>query len=1549
MNFYENRQSSRSRSQMLRTSVAVAAIVIAGAAVAAPPQYITTPISADGTAVGPAAVNINTGLGVAPVVATNNGTVTIVSGSVSTESSLESRSWGLLARNGGVIDAAVMVQTAGDRGHAVQAGANGTSSEIYDGSTAGVVNLLAGTNVITDGDYAVGLHALDGSVINADGISVTTHGANSPGAHAESNSTVNISGSYLLTNANGAHGLLANNDRAGATGGQVVANGTDVTTYGDAAHGAVSEKSGSVITFSDGMIATQGLNSFGVLARDGGQFVGTDLRVLAMNSGSHGVQAGVNVVGSVNYGEGGGNVQLTGGRVGTGGTSSVSLSAVDGGRISASDVVVHAGGDHSIGVHANSLSQVDFQGGVIDTYGVNGHGIHASNNHDGGTGGVVNASGAEVHTRGAWAHGVYATGAGSEVNLDQVGVKTQGERGYGLLADAGGVISGSADILTSGLKAHGVQAGRNGTSNPAYGENGGDVFLAASSVETRGAQSVGLHAVDGGKIGTSSSSVATSGHSAFGAHAESLSSIEMAGGQVATSGTAAHGVVANNDKVGAAGGLAVLNGVAVAASGAGAHGLLAENGARITTVGGTVATGGENGFSVYANSHSQIDVTGTAVSTSGGDSFGIHASNHLGGATGGTVNATGASVQTQGAWSHGVYATGTGSQVALAQVSVKTEGERGYGLLADAGGVISGGVNILTTGLKAHAVQAGRNGTSNPDYGLNAGEISLVSSSIVTQGNQSSGLHAVDAGTISFDGSNITTSGEAAYGAHAESQSTIRITAGQIATSGALAHGVVANNDRIGAIGGAVQLTGVAISTSGDGAHGILSENGGSVSLQGGSVVATGSNGIGVLVNGGTIGINGASIASGQAAAISLVGGGELRLQNASVSGATTAIATSFTGASQIANIDVGAGSVVRSRDGVLVSVDRSGAGGDSGIVNVTLADGSNSTGDILDLGNKSTGYTDLTVGAEAVWVGQALGVRNVVSDHLGGDLFFAAGSILGGNLITSASNIEFAPGVIIMGDFSGSNGTSTTGGSVFEPIRVGGNASFDASSIQGGNWYISGNLINQGTITPGNSIGVVTVGGNFNQGVGSVYQVEINALGQSDQILVGGVATLGGRVEVSPYPANGGYLVGTPYAIVSAAGGLGGTTYGGGVTWAGSALPIFLAPVLSYDANNAYVTIDRSGVMMTSVAATPNQYSVAGAIDRLPVTNGLFNAVAFQNSAFGARQAFDAISGEAHASMASALVEQSGVVRSTLNNRLRDAFGGDVSAADKARTNAVAGFNATIWGQAFGTWGHSGSRTTAKADRSSAGFLAGVDVPVFDTWRLGLAAGYSRSTMNVDQRLSSSSADSYHTALYGGTQFGALGLRFGAAYTWNDARANRTTVFSGFSDATRSSYRSGIVQVFGETSYKVQLGASGVEPFFNLAYVNLDTDSFNEFGGTSALRGKVGDMSTTFTTLGARASHTFTVSNGYSLTARGALGWRHAFGDVDPRSWMALAGGASSFTVTGAPIARNSMLVEAGLDLNVVQNVSVGVSYTGQIADHAQDHAVKGNVAVKF
>ena len=186
------------------------------------------------------------------------------------------------------------------------------------------------------------------------------------------------------------------------------------------------------------------------------------------------------------------------------------------------------------------------------------------------------------------------------------------------------------------------------------------------------------------------------------------------------------------------------------------------------------------------------------------------------------------------------------------------------------------------------------------------------------------------------------------------------------------------------------------------------------------------------------------------------------------------------------------------------------------------------------------------------------------------------------------------------------------------------------------------------------------------------------------------------------------------------------------------------------------------------------------------------------------------------------------------------------------------------------------------------------------------------------------------------------------APYSWHDIDTARSVAFPGFRDSLSADYDAATAQVFGELGYRIDTPIVSFEPFANLAYVNLHTDGFMEKGGGAALAEAGTDSEVTYTTVGLRASTAFMLG-GTSVTARGMLGWRHAFGDTTPLSRAAFAGGAA-FAIAGVPIAEDAAVIEAGLDFGITRDATLGLSYTGQIGtDGTQDHGFNADLTVRF
>ena len=133
----------------------------------------------------------------------------------------------------------------------------------------------------------------------------------------------------------------------------------------------------------------------------------------------------------------------------------------------------------------------------------------------------------------------------------------------------------------------------------------------------------------------------------------------------------------------------------------------------------------------------------------------------------------------------------------------------------------------------------------------------------------------------------------------------------------------------------------------------------------------------------------------------------------------------------------------------------------------------------------------------------------------------------------------------------------------------------------------------------------------------------------------------------------------------------------------------------------------------------------MANALQTLPTGNDLFTALVNLPTDAAASDAFDKISGDIHASIKSALLDDAGITRTAAVDRLQDAFclfnisSSDNPAGSPIRTPLCP--DTRVWGSAFGSWGRNdGNGNAARLDHSTGGIVFGADMPVGDTWRRG-------------------------------------------------------------------------------------------------------------------------------------------------------------------------------------------------------------------------------------
>ncbi|MFP2402865.1 autotransporter outer membrane beta-barrel domain-containing protein [Enterobacter ludwigii] len=552
--------------------------------------------------------------------------------------------------------------------------------------------------------------------------------------------------------------------------------------------------------------------------------------------------------------------------------------------------------------------------------------------------------------------------------------------------------------------------------------------------------------------------------------------------------------------------------------------------------------------------------------------------------------------------------------------------------------------------------------------------------------------------------------------------------------------------------------------------------------------------------------------------------------------------------------------------------------------------------------------------------------------------------------------------GTLILNATAGSEVSNGQGYSSAASIKAGGTLGGDGTLGQT-------EILSGGHISPGDgTIGTLTLKRYLNFVGESFYDVDIAGDGRSDQLLVSGKTTISdqAKVQVTALDPQTSYKTGQSYRILTSEGGIDGQ-FAGAISKSA-----FLDVALKQSTDAVDLTIaqketggenpggenpggenpgsGKPGIFQT-VANTSNQWNTAGALSTL-TQNGpslaLYNSLLVL-SAPQAREAFNQLSGEVYPSVQSNLIAGSTQLFNVLNQRMQRAFDNDSLPIPPLAMSLVQQpeqQNNGIWGQTFSSWSRTRDNGNAgKLDGNTTGFLLGADRTLADhNVRVGGYFGYSRGDYDVDSRRSSTDTDNYHLGLYAAGQQNAFSLRGALGYTWHKIEGERNVDFSGFSDRLKSDYDANSLLAFTEAGYRFGQPAMNVEPFINLSWIRLHTDSFREDGGAAALSVRNETMNTFYSTLGMRG----VTELPKNVNLYGSLGWQHAYGDKNTSSRMAFAG-SDAFITQGQAVDEDVMVGDIGVRVQLSRAATLDVGYQGQLGQDTRINSVNANLRWSF
>ncbi|MHC8398147.1 autotransporter outer membrane beta-barrel domain-containing protein [Pseudomonas sp. MDT1-17] len=329
---------------------------------------------------------------------------------------------------------------------------------------------------------------------------------------------------------------------------------------------------------------------------------------------------------------------------------------------------------------------------------------------------------------------------------------------------------------------------------------------------------------------------------------------------------------------------------------------------------------------------------------------------------------------------------------------------------------------------------------------------------------------------------------------------------------------------------------------------------------------------------------------------------------------------------------------------------------------------------------------------------------------------------------------------------------------------------------------------------------------------------------------------------------------------------------------------------------------------------------------------------------------AIEQLAGSNNANLAKATLNSDSPVNATMLSAMRqlDSASNYSNSTKRNAPRLAAGSedNGRVWLQALG---HGGTldRGYDALKHTTQGLVLGADWGIDEEWRLGVMSG--KSETRLDSRGFDGNLDSWHLGAYALHQNGPMSLRLGATYSNHDGSTKRRVAFNGFSDRPEGRYDANTQQAFAEVGYNLGRANVSLEPFASLGYQRYQRDTYTEKGGAAALKVHGQTRNNMNSTFGLRLAKLNTLDNGMQLTPRFSAGWKHTYGDVYSDTRQRLVTGGKNYTVSGAPLDRDSLLVDAGLDLGLSVKHTLGVGLNGEIGTDSRNHGVTGQWRMSF
>ena len=567
-----------------------------------------------------------------------------------------------------------------------------------------------------------------------------------------------------------------------------------------------------------------------------------------------------------------------------------------------------------------------------------------------------------------------------------------------------------------------------------------------------------------------------------------------------------------------------------------------------------------------------------------------------------------------------------------------------------------------------------------------------------------------------------------------------------------------------------------------------------------------------------------------------------------------------------------------------------------------------------------------------------------------------------GANTYTGGTKIDNDSTMIVTGSIAG-NVDVNNGGTLMGTGLIAGNTTVHAG----------------GTVAPGTVGAPLTIHGNFTQGAGSTYAVEVNSK-DSDKIVVDGTAQISNATKLNLNLDPGTLTVGKHYEILSAKGGLSGqyalvqpTTTTQNIVF-----------TEHYNSNNLQVVVNSN---LSQYVQSSNLVAVASAIDRTSgsATGDYANALT-QLTTLGPGQlsgALHQMSGDIYPSLGTIERQTTTVQMQLLSNRLAGlAWTRTASPSVAQRTNGIrlvssqssssspndesTGGNSAIqsplysngssvsqawttWAQGYGLGGSfSGDGNAGGLNYRLGGTLFGVERWIGENTMIGVLGGYAGTSVGNRQESSNANINAYQVGLYELHRQENLYLSNIDAYSNNSYDVSRPLIIGNIQQTASASSTGNQWAHYTEGGMNIEFDELRLQPFLGLQYIYLDQRGYHESGaGGLDLVTSTQIINSLRSNVGARLYHE-TTWGGILVVPSIAARYQHEWGNGTELVTSSFSGAPTAqFAVSGNHTGRDFGLFTLGANAYITSSFSLFGSVDTQVASGYS--AVIGSGGVQY